>query len=80
MNGSLAGFGILSWGTGKFWANCRVLQHSCIIALSHRYDTRACSKTLLVLDKLLEKPVKSPVFPLNLRKLFQNLTFWNSLE
>jgi hypothetical protein len=37
------------------------------------------SKTRSVLNKLLEKPVKSPVFPLNLRKLFQNLTFWNSL-
>jgi predicted RNA methylase len=34
----------------------------------------------LVLDKLLEKPVKSPVFPLNSRKLFQKLKFWNSLN
>jgi hypothetical protein len=28
----------------------------------------------------LENPVKSPVFPLNLRKLFQKLKFWNSLD
>jgi hypothetical protein len=28
----------------------------------------------------LEKPVKSPVFPLNLRQLFQKLKFWNSLD
>jgi hypothetical protein len=33
----------------------------------------------LVLNKLLEKPVRNPVFPLNLRKLFQKLKFWNSL-
>jgi hypothetical protein len=33
----------------------------------------------LVLDKLLEKPVKSPVFPLNPEKLFQKLKFWTSL-
>ncbi|MDR3146888.1 MAG: hypothetical protein LBU00_00760 [Treponema sp.] len=39
----------------------------------------ACSKTRLVLDKLFETPVKSPVFLLNLRKLFQKLKFWNSL-
>jgi hypothetical protein len=31
------------------------------------------------LDKLFEKPVKSPGFLLNLRKLFQKLKFWNSL-
>jgi hypothetical protein len=32
------------------------------------------------MNKLLGKPVKSPVFPLNLRKLFQKPKFWNSLE
>jgi hypothetical protein len=29
--------------------------------------------------RLLEKPVKNPVFPVNPRKLFQKLKFWNSL-
>jgi hypothetical protein len=33
----------------------------------------------LVLDKLLEKPVKSLVFPVKSRRLFQKLKFWNSL-
>jgi hypothetical protein len=30
--------------------------------------------------RLLEKPVKNPVFPVNPRKQFQKLKFWNSLK
>jgi hypothetical protein len=31
------------------------------------------------MKQALGKTGKSPVFPLNLRKLFQKLKFWNSL-
>jgi hypothetical protein len=34
----------------------------------------------LVLKQALGKTGKSPVFPLNLRKLFQKLKFWKSLS
>jgi hypothetical protein len=32
------------------------------------------------MGKLLGKPVKSPVFPLNPGNLFQKLNFWSSLD
>jgi hypothetical protein len=32
------------------------------------------------MKQALGKTGKSPVFPLNLRKLFQKLKFWNSLK
>ena len=41
---------------------------------------RACSKTRLVLNQAPGKTGKSPVFPLNSRRLFQKLKFWNSLD
>jgi hypothetical protein len=44
------------------------------------FDNRACSKTRLVLNQAPGKTGKSPVFPLNSRKLFQKLKFWNSLN
>jgi hypothetical protein len=34
----------------------------------------------LVLNQAPGKTGKSPVFPLNSRKLFQKLKFWNSLD
>jgi hypothetical protein len=57
-----------------FWQGV-CLQGTCLFS-----PKGACSKTRLVLDKLLEKPAKSPVCPLNPEKLFQKLKFWNSLK
>ena len=41
--------------------------------------TLAFPKTRLVSEKALEKSSLKPVFPVNLRKLFQKLKFWKSL-
>jgi hypothetical protein len=37
------------------------------------------AETRLFLKLVLEKPSPGPIFPLNLRRLFQKLKFWNSL-
>jgi tetratricopeptide (TPR) repeat protein len=51
-----------------------------LIQLKKSWNERACSKTRLVLKQALGNTGQSPVFPSNLRKLFQKPKFWNSLE
>jgi len=42
-------------------------------------NNRACPQTRLVLCKTLGKAIKSPLFPINLRRLSQELKLWDSL-
>ena len=43
-------------------------------------NNRACPQTRLVLCKALGKANKSPLFPINIRRLSQELKLWDSLN